>query len=238
MVPIWYWHLWAQKIFITGAGLKEAQRENQSLSSSAREKDPDPGAPVTQPKGELGLSDLNELSGVPPFLNMIPWLSGSLLTIHLGLMHTRGCLGDGHKDSGHKKGVQCELAFCKNTRLLCLFPARQLPRRTLESRVLTKPSSWTAIVRPLPSPPWQNMGLSSVRWSRGCLWTRKHQVQAKAGILSKNKSIKKTCANHMLRPQTSSPPPSRMLPARPSPTPARGLEASSLGNMTCPRRKT
>ena len=42
----------------------------------------------------------------------------------------------------------------------------------------------------------------------------------------------------MLRPQTASPPPSRMLPARPSPTPARRQKASSLGNMTYTRRKT
>jgi len=38
----------------------------------------------------------------------------------------RKCLENGHQDSGHKKGVQSELAFCTHTRLLCLFPARQL----------------------------------------------------------------------------------------------------------------
>lgn len=59
-----------------------------------------------------------------------------------------------------------------------------------------------------------------------------------SGYHSKTKRVKGTHANWMLRPQTASPPPSRMMPARPSPTPARGQKACSLGNMTYPRIKT
>ena len=60
----------------------------------------------------------------------------------------------------------------------------------------------------------------------------------RSGYHSKTKRVKGTHANWMLRPQATSPPPSGMLPARPSPTPARGQKASSLENMTYPRIKT
>lgn len=94
------------------------------------------------------------------------------------------------------------------------------------------------VLGPQPFLHWQKVGLFSARWNRGVWWVGNPKYSQRSGYHSKIKSVKGTHANWMLRPQTASPPPSRMLPARPSPTAARGQKASSLENVTYTRRKT
>lgn len=178
MVPMWYWHLWSQNVFTTGAGLKEAQREDQSPYLEASEKKTRIQGP--QPPGQRVSSGLNGLDE-PASLKMIPWLSASPLIASHGPGANEGDPGKWTQELGSQERLPVWTSILKNTLGSCACSLRSSSQEVLHITGAAKARFLDLQQGHCPSHPGKRWVYSRLGETRG-LWTRKRQAQVKAGI--------------------------------------------------------